>query len=261
MTLKLKNFSTVFLLAGLLCGTMGTAQNSQNDLTKTILELDATFWKAYNSCDLTTFRTLFTDDIEFYHDKGGLTETLPLFMEQISENVCGNKNVRLRREVLEGSVNIYPLNNYGAIISGDHIFYLKEGETKERLVEKAKFTNVWKFENEQWKMSRVLSYDHQPVSENIFKKETILSKDELAIFVGNYKAPKNGPVKIFLSEQGKLTMDAGRMVAELHSEEENIFFIKEAPLVFEFIKDADGKIIKFTVKENGKQVEEAIKIN
>lgn len=261
MTLKLNYHFALLLIFMISSLTEIKAQKSENNLNKTILELDAKFWEAYNSCDLKTIKTLFTDDIEFYHDKGGLTETLLVFMKQIAENVCGKPNMTLRRESVENSVKVYPLNNYGAIISGDHVFYVKEGNTKERLVEQAKFTHIWKLKDGQWKMSRALSYDHQPISENTSKKEIVLNTDELSIYIGNYEAPKTGAVKIFLSEEGKLTMSAGQMQAELYSEKENIFFIKEAPLVFEFVKNKEGKVIKFMVMESGNKVEEATKIN
>lgn len=265
MTLKLNyRIGLILLTLGLLtCSSSAQSdKNSQKkDITKTILKLDTEFWEAYNSCDLETFKTFLTDDLEFYHDKGGLTISSSKLMKQVADGLCGNKNSVLRREVIEGSVNVYPLNNYGAIISGEHFFYLKENNNEESLVEKAKFTHVWRLENKQWKMSRVLSYDHQPASENSVKKEATLPQEALFSYTGNYQAPKAGSVKIHLSEDGKLIMDAGQMKAQLHFEKEHIFFIKEAPITLEFVKNKKGEVIKFIVKENGNPVEEATKIN
>ena len=229
------------------------------NLQETILTLDSDFWKAYNTCALDNFKTFLTEDLEFYHDKGGLTTTSAKLLEEVANGLCGNENVRLRREAVEGSVHVYPLNNYGAIITGEHLFYLKETGRDEKLIEKAKFTHIWKLENEQWRMSRVLSYDHQQVSENNVKTEVNLSKKILSTYAGQYEAPNTGTVTIALSAENTLHMDAGQMKAELHPESEILFFIKEAPITLEFVKDAKGKTVKFIVRESGNIVEEAIR--
>ncbi|WP_394971055.1 DUF4440 domain-containing protein [uncultured Croceitalea sp.] len=265
MSLKSKNrIGLLLVILGLFSCNL-SAQNDNNSqkkaLNEIILKLDVEFWDSYNSCDLEVFKTFFTKDLEFYHDKGGLTSTSSKLMEQVANGLCGNKNSTLRREAIEGTVNVYPLNNYGAIITGEHLFYFKENDKKEKLIEKAKFTHVWKLENKQWKMSRVLSYDHQAVSSNMNKSELELSQATLALYVGKYQAPKTGLVKIHLSNEGVLVMNAGQMKAELHPEKENIFFIKEAPITLEFIKDEEGQVTKFMVKENGSLVEEATKTN
>ena len=48
-----------------------------------------------------------------------------------------------------------------AIQVGEHRFYRRLPGKPERLVEIALFTNVWKKSAGAWKVSRVLSYDHQ----------------------------------------------------------------------------------------------------
>lgn len=35
--------------------------------------MDSIFFHAFNTCDTTTSKSLFTEDLEFYHDAGGLT--------------------------------------------------------------------------------------------------------------------------------------------------------------------------------------------
>jgi hypothetical protein len=44
-----------------------------DDLFRTVAFLDAALFDAYNKCDLAKFSSLLADDVEFYHDKGGLT--------------------------------------------------------------------------------------------------------------------------------------------------------------------------------------------
>ena len=141
------------------------------NLKDTILHFDSLFWEAYNVCDLEQMATFFTEDLEFYHDKGGLTTTRASLIEVTKKGICSSENWWLRREVVEGSLKVYPLNNYGAILSGEHVFYINEEGKKERLDGLAKFTHVWQYKDNAWKMSRVLSYDHGPATEKSLKKE------------------------------------------------------------------------------------------
>src|SRR5258705_7077323 len=96
------------------------AQTEQQKLTATILHLDSAFWNAYNNCDTAHFKDFVTDDVEFYHDKGGITSSAAALIESLDKNICGNANQRLRREAVTGSVKVYPMQNgneiYGAII-------------------------------------------------------------------------------------------------------------------------------------------------
>jgi hypothetical protein len=127
---------------------------------KAIWHHDSLFWQAYNVCDVDKMATFFTDDMEFYHDKGGLTVTKEKFIPSTRSGLCGNPNWRLRREAVAGSVQVFPLKDVGGLISGEHVFYINEKGKKEFLDGYGKFLQVWRYENGQWKMSRILSYDH-----------------------------------------------------------------------------------------------------
>jgi len=234
--------------------------NTDTDSVKnTILKLDQEFWKSYNTCDIETFKTFFIQDFEFYHDKGGLTAGLDHMMELVKSGLCGSENPRVRREVIEGSVNVYPLRNYGAIISGEHRFYITEKGKKERLTEVAKFTHVWQHNDKKWKMTRVLSYDHQPAPQNTDKKEISVTDEILAQYLGTYQAPKTGTVVV--SKKGNLLqITAGKMEMIVYPQSKNLFFHKQSPLTFEFVKDAQDTTIKFIVRENGNIAEEAKKV-
>lgn len=131
-------------------------------LKETILSLDSAFWEAYNHCDVDKMNEFLTDDLEFYHDKAGLTVTLATLSENVRNGLCGNKDWWLRREEVAGTVQVFTLENYGAIISGEHYFYINETGKKEVLDGWAKFTHVWRFQDNEWKMHRILSYDHKP---------------------------------------------------------------------------------------------------
>ena len=119
-----------------------------------------------NSCNTSRLDEFFTENLEFYHDKSGVISGLSSFIEVIRNGLCKEGGSRVRREVVPGSVKIFLLNQdgrpYGAIFSGDHLFYLKQNGMDERLDGRAKFTHLWLLNNNEWKMARVLSYDHGP---------------------------------------------------------------------------------------------------
>lgn len=166
------NKTTIILTAILILSGFGpffttlSAQTEEQNLTATILREDSLFWQSYNSCDVEKFRQFFTDDVEFYHDKGGLTTGLENFVASVQNNLCGNEDFRLRREVVAGSVRVFPLQNggvtYGAILSGEHVFYIYGKNQAEQLDGRANFTHVWVVKDGAWKMSRILSYNHRP---------------------------------------------------------------------------------------------------
>jgi hypothetical protein len=51
-------------------------------------------------------------------------------------------------------------NIYGAIIEGEHLFYVTMDEKPESLDGQANFLTLWLKENNAWQTSRVLSYNH-----------------------------------------------------------------------------------------------------
>ncbi|HET7746293.1 MAG TPA: nuclear transport factor 2 family protein [Vicinamibacteria bacterium] len=152
-------------LALALAVAMSVAAQS-TDPSPAVLEKDALFWKAYNACDVPGMLEHFTEDLEFYHDKGGAILGLAALRERTRTGLCGNAASRLRREAVEGTVRVFPLANagvvYGAILSGEHVFYVTEKGRPEFLDGRARFTHLWLKTDAGWKMARVLSYDHGP---------------------------------------------------------------------------------------------------
>jgi hypothetical protein len=64
-----------------------TAAN--DTLFETVQSLDTQLFDAYNHCDLATMSSLVSDDLEFYHDKTGLSVGKQVFIEGIKNNTCG----------------------------------------------------------------------------------------------------------------------------------------------------------------------------
>ncbi len=59
------------------------------------------------------------DGLEFYHDKTGLTVGKQPFLDAIKNNICG----KVQRTIVPGSLEVYPLKDYGAVEIGVHRFH------------------------------------------------------------------------------------------------------------------------------------------
>ncbi|HEV7219386.1 MAG TPA: nuclear transport factor 2 family protein [Terriglobales bacterium] len=127
-------------------------------LYEEISHMDSVLFNAFNDRDLRTLETLFTDDLEFYHDRDGLT-SYQQNMESFKRHF--GSDTRVRRQLVEGSLEVYPIKGYGAVEVGIHRFYSSERGQPEQLTATAKFMHVWRHTNEGWKISRVISYDHR----------------------------------------------------------------------------------------------------
>lgn len=146
-----------------ICSTNSHAQKTDAELSATILHLDSLFWNTYNTCDTASMRKYFTEDLQFYHDKGGPTFGYQTMVNGFHRNLC-NGSFKIRREAVPGTVVVYPMRNndtlYGALISGEHYFFTTEKGKTEKRVGLAKFSQLWLKQQGVWKMSLVLSYDH-----------------------------------------------------------------------------------------------------
>jgi hypothetical protein len=90
----MKNFfhSLVVTACVLICSFShpASAQTEGEKLTAVVLENDGRLWNAYNNCDAEKFEAFFTDDVEFYHDKGGVTIGIGALTDAIKKSLCGN---------------------------------------------------------------------------------------------------------------------------------------------------------------------------
>ena len=140
---------------------------SNNSTEQLILQKDSIFWNAYNTCDSAGMRQFIADDFEFYHDKGGPLLGGDEMMKITQKNLCSNyAEFHLRREAVPGTVKVFEMKKsdtvYGAIISGQHYFYINQKGKKEFRDGLARFTHLWLLKDGSWKMARVLSFDHGP---------------------------------------------------------------------------------------------------
>lgn len=234
-----------------------------SDLYKTLKTNDSLLFDVgFNTCNLEAFENLLANDLEFYHDKGGVMESKKVFVEGFKNGICGSPKFKSRRELVAGSLEVFPLFNnnvlYGALQQGVHRFFESANGQPETKGSTAKFTHLWLLDSSQWKLKRVLSYDHQMISTEKNTKPVTVSKAILTNYTGTYTAPATGTVHITLENTG-LLMNANKMVLNIYPSSETTFFSKEAPLTFKFMTNSTGEATKLIVFENGKKVEEAVK--
>src|SRR5438874_2709994 len=133
---------------------------SPDDLTRKIATLDAEVFDAYNKCDLGKFASFFAEDLEFYHDQSGLSVGRQATVEAVKNNICG----KVRRDLVPGTLAVYPLKGYGAVETGIHLFCDRKSiETTGKCGDGsgvARFTHLWQNKEGAWRITRVISYDH-----------------------------------------------------------------------------------------------------
>lgn len=142
----------VFTVAAWLFTGISIAQvASDSELYRTIRSLDDKYFTAYNTCDLNTQGELLSEDLEFYHDQGGLSLSKSGILESIEQNICG----KVRRELIPESVEVHEIRGFGAVEIGLHKFY--NSEEPDAVSKPSRFVTVWKQENGGWKMHRIIS--------------------------------------------------------------------------------------------------------
>lgn len=151
---------TAALLAGTLLTHVGSARaqphgQPPSTLDAEIASADSLLFAAFNRRDLGTLRAAFTRDLEFYHDRSGLTsydENMAAF-----EDLFGRGD-GLRRTLVPGSLAVYPVPGHGALATGQHTFCHREGGGED--CGTFPFVMIWRKEGAAWQVSRVVSYGH-----------------------------------------------------------------------------------------------------
>lgn len=134
-------------------------------LYRTILEKDSLLFSIrFNTCDIAQFENLLSDNLVFFHDKNGVSNK-QRFLRDLKNGLCKNPASRQVKRILQKeSTEIYPLYKdgvvYGAVQNGIHLFY----DNTENIPGVAKFSNVWRLENGNWKLAISSSYDHHAYS-------------------------------------------------------------------------------------------------
>jgi hypothetical protein len=159
--LRMKNFMLFLLAFTIYASAFAQSQNerkvanTQIELFKKVANLDSLLFAAYNSKNVDLMKTYFTKDLEWYQDNGGL-----IGFEKVFENFNSifNRDYDLKRSLIKESLEVHPIEGYGAIEIGKHQFkHIENGKLE---IGTFSFLMIWKNDNGNWKISRVVSYDH-----------------------------------------------------------------------------------------------------
>jgi hypothetical protein len=153
-TLVALSFAVLF---GLDTSPASAQSPAPDPLFQTIHSLDTKLFDAYNHCDLKVMTSLVSEDLEFYHDKTGLARGRQTFIDSIRKNICG----KVTRELIPGTLQVYPLAHYGAVEIGTHRFH-HPGQPNDDPGE-AQFIMLWQNKGGDWQITRVISFDHHPL--------------------------------------------------------------------------------------------------
>jgi hypothetical protein len=161
----MKRWLGIAVALGLSAAT-ARAADAPDAATAVVEERERVFWRAYNDCAVGDMPALIAEDVEFYHDRGGITLGRDALVESVRKNLCSNPAFRIRREEVPGTLRVFLLKKdgavYGAIASGEHTFDIVEKGKAPVRDGLARFTTLWRLTDGAWRMSRVLSYDHGP---------------------------------------------------------------------------------------------------
>ncbi len=161
--MKVNKNKRITILILIFISLNGYSQESYKDILATeyvpidkeiydiIVAKDKEYFTAYNTCDMKKQALLYSEDLEFFHDKGGLSTSKQEILTSIEKNICG----KVTRTLIDGIIEVYPIKDYGAIEIGYHKFYNnQEPDAKSK---PSKFIMVWKKEGEKWLISKVIS--------------------------------------------------------------------------------------------------------
>lgn len=153
----------IYLLIGFIpaiaCNYNSTTGNSSKktdrELYNTIRFQDSILFESFNSQNFEKFKSYFDDSLEIFQDNAGVrnyTEAMNSFKEIFS------RKTGLNRKLVASSLEVYPIKNYGAIETGSHVFCHEEAGKQD--CGTFKFVHIWKKEHNNWKITRIITYDH-----------------------------------------------------------------------------------------------------
>jgi hypothetical protein len=135
----------------------GDGAPASDTLYATVSKLDSGLFDSFNHCDsageLQKHASYLAPNLEFYHDTGGVTWSRHDYLANTERNVCGV----FRRELVAGSLEVFPVKDYGAIEQGVHRFCgIKDG----KCFGEAQFLILWHRLHDGWEATRIFSYGH-----------------------------------------------------------------------------------------------------
>lgn len=127
----------------------------REQLYREIFVQDSLLFTAFHARNLDQLQLFFADDLELYQDNVGVRnkkEAMKAFGEMFGQDLT------LTRQLVKGSMEVYPIRGFGAIQTGAHMFtHFEDGKEIKGVF---KFTHIWQKTAAGWKIKRLITYDH-----------------------------------------------------------------------------------------------------
>ena len=151
----MKRILISFVIVGACAMSVNAQEASKEALFQEIYEMDSLLFAGFNNRDIETIKHLFSEDLEFFHDKTGLTN-YNQNIELLGDNFRRGNSPK--RELLKETMEVYPVPDYGAVQTASHRFcHLENGQMD---CGTFKFVHIWQKKDGQWKLARIVSFDH-----------------------------------------------------------------------------------------------------
>jgi len=147
--------AALFLMtAALFTGNRATAQTS-GPLFNEVARLDSLQFGAFNARNLDQLMNYFDSSLELYQDNTGVRN-----FDQTKQAFGGlfKMNYVLTRKLIPGTMEVYPIKDYGAIETGQHTFsHIENGQLQAFTY---KFMQIWQKKDGVWRVTREITYGH-----------------------------------------------------------------------------------------------------
>lgn len=153
--MKQKIVLAAFLVAVAFHTAKAQLETGHATLFQEIYTMDSLLFTAFNNRDVAAMGNIFDKDLEFYHDKTGLTgyeANLHLLKQMATRDNAPT------RELVKESMEVYPVPGYGAVQYASHRFCHFENEQLD--CGTFKFVHIWQKKEGAWKLTRIVSFDH-----------------------------------------------------------------------------------------------------
>jgi len=251
-SIKLKTLFTVIICTIHLTYSSVTAQtNTENskstssNLYKEILKMDSLLFSAYNNADIDRYKSLISEDIEFFHDKNGLINSKERIAESLKKiaKLKNNSTYSITRQLVKNTLEVHEIHEFGAIQTGTHQFTeTNKGESTS--ITQAKFIHIWKKQDGNWILTKVFSYNHRPIKEKVNPNmNTItLTNEEMDVYLGDYQFAPEFVLSIVREGHKLFGMAQGDKI-EIKPYEVHKFLIASDNSKLEFLVDKKNSVI------------------
>ncbi len=120
-----------------------------------IAHADSLQFEAFNARNLDQLMNYFDNSLELYQDNTGVRN-----FDQTKQAFGGlfKMSYVLTRKLIPGTMEVYPIKDYGAIETGQHTFsHVENGQLQTFTF---KFMQIWQKKDGVWKVTREVTYGH-----------------------------------------------------------------------------------------------------